>query len=230
MPNTWFKHDVNSAIKSELTLLIEVGGAAAYGRFWMLVEYAYMMQQTRKDIQDTFTIPQTRLAVVLNTKTERVWDTLKLFKDILGVEFTPTSTQNGVRNIKLVTLKLPKLLNYIGSNAPKRREDNNRKEKNRKYKPVAEFLRDLILKHIPDRLISKDDIDNWSNDVRLMVEQDKRTLKQIQDLMEWVFSPASKNGNFWWADNILSMGKFRSQWKDGKISLNKIKPQKTVIL
>ena len=127
MPNTWFKHDVNSAIKSELTLLIEVGGAAAYGRFWMLVEYAYMMQQTRQTIDDTIRVPQSRLAQVLNTRIDRTGCVLGMFRDVLNVDYRQAEYGSGTRKIAYWELKFPNLLKYIG----KKSTDKKREEKKR---------------------------------------------------------------------------------------------------
>lgn len=46
----------------------------------------------------------------------------------------------------------------------------------------------------------------WANDVRLMVEADKRTHAEIIDLFIW-----ANNDNFW-KTNILSPAKLRKQW------------------
>lgn len=46
----------------------------------------------------------------------------------------------------------------------------------------------------------------WANDVRLMVERDKRTHAEIIDLFTWA------NGDAFWKTNILSPAKLRTQW------------------
>ena len=47
---------------------------------------------------------------------------------------------------------------------------------------------------------------SWANDVRLMVEQDKRTLAEITLVMRWAYNDP------FWKSNILSMGKLRKQF------------------
>lgn len=46
----------------------------------------------------------------------------------------------------------------------------------------------------------------WSNDVRLMRQQDKRNHREICDLFKWA------NTDSFWKDNILSPAKLRKQW------------------
>lgn len=49
-------------------------------------------------------------------------------------------------------------------------------------------------------------LDSWANDVRLMVEQDNRTLTQIADVFLWA------NRDDFWKSNILSTSKLRKQF------------------
>lgn len=49
-------------------------------------------------------------------------------------------------------------------------------------------------------------VKGWRRDVRLMVEQDGRTLEQIEAAVRW-----SQQDSFWRA-NVLSMGKLREKW------------------
>lgn len=46
----------------------------------------------------------------------------------------------------------------------------------------------------------------WANDVRLMVQRDKRSHAEIIDLFTWA------NGDEFWKSNILSPSKLRKQW------------------
>lgn len=59
----------------------------------------------------------------------------------------------------------------------------------------------------------------WANDIRLMREQDKRTLKEILDLFRF-----ANNDNFW-QRNILSPAKLRKQWDTLTIQKNQSKPK-----
>ena len=47
---------------------------------------------------------------------------------------------------------------------------------------------------------------NWANDVRLMMERDKRTEKQIAYVIDWCQS------NSFWKSNILSISKLRERF------------------
>jgi hypothetical protein len=46
----------------------------------------------------------------------------------------------------------------------------------------------------------------WHEDIRLMVQRDKRTLHEIRDLFGWA------NADPFWQTNILSPGKLRKKW------------------
>jgi hypothetical protein len=78
-----------------------------------------------------------------------------------------------------------------------------------KYSPehlkLAHHFRGLITGRKPDfRFHGK--IENWANDIRLMVERDGRSLGRIADLMKWVQQDS------FWADNILSTAKLREKF------------------
>jgi hypothetical protein len=61
-----------------------------------------------------------------------------------------------------------------------------------------------ILNNNPD--YKEPNLQNWANDVRLMMKQDKRTEEQISYLMDWV-----QNDSFW-KTNILSVSKLREKF------------------
>jgi Txe/YoeB family toxin of Txe-Axe toxin-antitoxin module len=61
-----------------------------------------------------------------------------------------------------------------------------------------------ILNNNPD--YKEPNLQNWANDVRLMMEQDKRTEEQISYLVDWV-----QNDSFW-KTNILSVSKLREKF------------------
>lgn len=70
---------------------------------------------------------------------------------------------------------------------------------------LAELLLSLIKQNNPNyRMVGP--IEKWANEVRLMVERDKRTLEQIRQIIEW-----SQQDSFW-KTNILSMSKLRKQF------------------
>lgn len=53
---------------------------------------------------------------------------------------------------------------------------------------------------------SEKQLQNWANDVRLMVQRDERSLGDIRTVLDW-----SQSDSFWRA-NILSMGKLREKY------------------
>lgn len=61
-----------------------------------------------------------------------------------------------------------------------------------------------ILANNPD--YKEPNLQNWANDVRLMIERDQRTEEQITYLMDWV-----QNDSFW-KTNILSVSKLREKF------------------
>jgi hypothetical protein len=58
----------------------------------------------------------------------------------------------------------------------------------------------------------------WGNDVRLMVEKDKRTHREICELFLWA------NGDTFWQSNILSPAKLREKWD--QLTMKRGTPQK----
>jgi len=71
---------------------------------------------------------------------------------------------------------------------------------------LSHLLRDLILENNPTAKITDSQLNEWTNNVRLMREQDNHTIEEIDSLLQW-----SQKNNFW-QSNILSMGKFREKW------------------
>jgi len=83
----------------------------------------------------------------------------------------------------------------------------------------AKKLKSLMLQNNPKAKIPKS-LDDWANGVRLMVEQDKRTLEEIDKVIEW-----SQKDDFW-KTNILSMGKLRKQFDQLTMKMNLTKKPK----
>jgi len=89
-------------------------------------------------------------------------------------------------------------------------------EKGKKYYYLSELLI-VKLKSINHeiKIVSKRDIPAWATQFRLMVEQDKRTEKEIEAKIEEIFAD-----NFW-SGVILSAKTLREKWNQGK--LNRLK-------
>ena len=69
---------------------------------------------------------------------------------------------------------------------------------------LAEYLYKEMLRNNPKA--KEPNFERWANDFRLMMEQDKRDGKEVQDLIAF-----SQRHSFWYK-NILSPGKMRSQY------------------
>ena len=63
--------------------------------------------------------------------------------------------------------------------------------------------------------------DTWGNDVRLMVERDKRTHREICELFLWA------NNDSFWQSNILSPAKLREKWN--QLIIKRGTPQKGAV-
>jgi hypothetical protein len=90
----------------------------------------------------------------------------------------------------------------------KDKKDNNKKPSCHKFEicdmEMAELLFQRILEN--NENAKQPNLEAWANEVRLMREKDKRTVKQIQYLINW-----SQNDSFWKV-NILSISKLRSKF------------------
>ena len=93
-------------------------------------------------------------------------------------------------------------------------------EKNQKYLPLSEKLKQSIQKISPNAIIRDTQLSSWANDFRLMVEQDSRTYEFIDTLLEKVFKDE------FWSKHIRSASKLRIRLNEGKLdNLNKPKFQ-----
>jgi len=77
------------------------------------------------------------------------------------------------------------------------------------------------------QIIKESHLKAWVNSVRLMVEQDHRTLDDIHALIDECHNMEPTPSGFTWRSNILSMGKLREKWNEGKIFIGMTSGQKT---
>lgn len=89
--------------------------------------------------------------------------------------------------------------------------DNNEirlKHSSRKYDisdmETSTLFYSLILENNPN--FKKPNLESWANEIRLMRERDKRTIEQINYLVEWVQKDS------FWQSNILSPKKLREKF------------------
>lgn len=72
---------------------------------------------------------------------------------------------------------------------------------------VAEELAGWITNNNSKARVTKKQVQQWADVVRLMVERDGHNLGDITEVMEW-----SQNDENFWAGVILSMGNLRKHW------------------
>lgn len=78
---------------------------------------------------------------------------------------------------------------------------------------LAKYLLDNIKEFKPD--IKKPDLQKWSDDMRKLVDIDKRDPKQISDVISWT------TRNSFWQSNILSASKLREKYDSLSIQMKK---------
>ena len=86
---------------------------------------------------------------------------------------------------------------------------------------LAKLLWGKVLKNFPNT--KEPNLESWANDMRLMMQQDERTVPEIKGVIEW-----SQKHEFWYA-NIRSASKLRSQYEEMYAQAdreNKNKPKK----
>ncbi|MGB7569792.1 MAG: hypothetical protein WBM07_18160 [Chitinivibrionales bacterium] len=89
---------------------------------------------------------------------------------------------------------------------------NDKKEKNAVFFPLAENLKTKILQASPEAKINVAQLSSWANDFRLMIEQDFRTIEQVDTMIDRVFKDA------FWKNNIRSAASLRDRWNEGRLS------------
>ena len=104
--------------------------------------------------------------------------------------------------------------------------DNNGNNKKRRkliydnnHFQLAEYFYNQILKNNPEH--KKPNLEKWANDVRLMMDIDKRTEEQIKYLMKWVQQDSFE------MSNVLSPSKLRERFDPLVMKVKKEKGQTT---
>jgi len=94
------------------------------------------------------------------------------------------------------------------------------------YKPINDFdsiafilwkqcYDNRVQKKITPTILLKAKPEAWTRDIRLMIERDQRTEQEITEVLKWL-----KTDSFW-ADNILSPEKLRSQFERLQLEMRK---------
>lgn len=84
------------------------------------------------------------------------------------------------------------------------------------YRECSELLKTRILERRQQK-ITETTLRQWDSDIRLMTLRDGRTVDDIKQLINECHDMEPSPTGFTWRNNILSMGKLRKQWNDGKI-------------
>lgn len=71
---------------------------------------------------------------------------------------------------------------------------------------LSELLKNKILENNPKALVKENQINQWTETVRLMIDMDKRTESEIKMVIEWCQLDS------FWKTNVLSMGKLREKF------------------
>ena len=95
----------------------------------------------------------------------------------------------------------------INKNVKNEKNDNKKRRKHiydDNHFQLAEYFYNQILKNNPEH--KKPNLEKWANDVRLMMDNDKRTEEQIKYLMKWVQQDSFE------MSNVLSPSKLRERF------------------
>lgn len=104
----------------------------------------------------------------------------------------------------------PQLKKVFKENIKENKKERSPRRKSRFYDEesvhyqLALRLYKNILENNPEH--KKPDLQKWADDVRLMMERDKRTKEQIEYLIDWVQKDS------FWKSNILSISKLREKF------------------
>ena len=105
------------------------------------------------------------------------------------------------------------------------KEGVGEKETNPIYRQCSDLLKKRILEKRQQKITEKTLLE-WDRQVRLMVDSKElpRKIEDILTLINECHDMQPSPSGFSWANNILSMGKFREKWDEGKIfiGMNKI--------
>jgi len=87
---------------------------------------------------------------------------------------------------------------------------------------LADYLFQAIKGNNPEA--KQPNMQTWSNDIRLMIERDKRTPTQIRNMIDWCQSDS------FWMTNILSPKKLREKYDQMKVkALKQQQPDKAAV-
>jgi phage replication O-like protein O len=103
---------------------------------------------------------------------------------------------------------------------PKKGEGRGRDSPKYKFHPehmeLARFILNCIRRNKAD--FKEPNLESWANEIRLMIENDKRSGERVKAIMEWCQSDS------FWRSNILSPGKLREKFDQLELRMGKSPP------
>ncbi|RXE79407.1 hypothetical protein [Enterococcus durans] len=122
----------------------------------------------------------------------------------------------------------PAPVQHLSTNKNDKNDKNDNNNNPRNSRKTREYADDdpnkklaiLLLKLIrKNQNIKEPDLDKWANTIRLTIESDKRTGKEVQDMIVWATS------NDFWSGVILSPTSLRKHFDKMAVQKNKRKQQ-----
>lgn len=239
----YFPHDCDASSDEKIEALRAIHGNDGYAFFFIACERIYRSNNLELIISDAETkqIFAKKVSVTPQKLEEMIQTALKFnCFDRDAYEKRGVLTSCGIKKRAQTVLEKREKMRSIYQNrvsdaetkeetreetsqeTPQSKE-KKRKEKNKAFLPLSELLRTKIQEQGTDGLFKQSDLDNWSKDFRLMVEQDKRTPDQIREKIEAVFK------DDFWKKQIRSASTFREKWNSGKLdNLKANKPEQKI--
>lgn len=226
----YFPHDTDAVNDEKIEALRMLYGNDGYAFYFILLERIYRTNNAELDVSDAETIQiLSRKIAITPQKFEQILETC--FKrdcfDQEAYEERGVLTSDGIKKrMAPVVEKRQKMRRLyskdkkedsseVSASETKKKPDKVKKRKVKESKEkkydensvpyqLAKQLYDRILENNPNH--KQPDLQSWANDVRLMMERDKRTEEQIRYLIEWVQQDS------FWKSNILSTSKLREKF------------------
>jgi hypothetical protein len=191
-------------------------GFEGYGRFLAVLDYCQ-----RYDLRE---ITEEVLANSAGTNRRGAKRLLPMFRECLvkvwvmfGESFTNVSPNNDQSLGKLDPQNPHGSTRAKEENRLEEKEEKSEKKFSEDDRQTAVFIFEKIRSVNPT--FKQPNLNKWAADIRLMVQQDKRSYDAIKELFSW----ANQDG--FWKANILSPNKLREKWDT--LTMQKQRPKPT---
>ena len=85
MPKTFFQHDFNCHRKERFAALLKMGGAKAYGQFWLFQELFCMKQMHKEEWSETVRFNERELIAHLGCNARSFEKVMETFRKCFGI-------------------------------------------------------------------------------------------------------------------------------------------------